>query len=76
MVKRPQETREIRPVVTPRNKVRIGSLIKLGTENFLEVKHDKKTDFVTTYEMVELMEGRKVSKIIYQDNSVNTPNAI
>ena len=40
MANRQQENRMVRPIVSPRNGVRIGSLIKVGTENFLEVKHD------------------------------------
>lgn len=76
MANRQQENRMVRPIVSPRNRVRIGSLIKVGTENFLEVKHDKKKDYVTTTEMVELMEGRKVKKIIFQDNPENNLSSI
>lgn len=71
-----QENRTVRPIVSPRNGVRIGSVIKVGTENFLEVKHDKNKDFVTTFELVEMMEGKKVRRIIFQDNSEATPNTI
>ena len=76
MMNRQQETRTLTPIVSPRKKVRIGSLIHVGSDNLLEVKQDKKMDFVTTIEMVELMEGRKVKEIIYQDNSDVTSNAI
>ena len=76
MMNRQQETRTLTPIVSPRKQVRIGSLIHVGSDNLLEVKQDKKMDFVTTFEMVELMEGRKVKEIIYQDNSDATSNAI
>ena len=76
MMNRQQETRTVIPIVSPRNKVRIGSLIHVGSDNLLEVKQDKKMDYVTTIEMVELMERRKVKEIIYQDNSDLTPNAV
>ena len=76
MMNRQQETRTVKPIVSPRKQVRIGSLIHVGSDNLLEVKQDKRMDYVTTYELVELMEGRKVKEIIYQDNSNVTPNAI
>jgi hypothetical protein len=57
--------RAIHPVVTPRSGIRIGSAIKIGTETLLEVKYRKKTDYITTVELVELIERKKVSKILF-----------
>ncbi len=60
--------RAIRPVVTPRSGIRIGSAIKIGTETLLEVKYRKKTDYITTVELVELIERKKVSKIVFLES--------
>ena len=59
------EVRTARPVVTPRTGVRIGTAIKVGNEHLLEVKHGRNSDYITTIELIEQIEGRKVCKIIF-----------
>ena len=65
MKKKTLELRTTRPVVTPRIGVRIGTAIKVGNQYLLEVKHGKNSDYITTVELIEQIEGRKVCKIIF-----------
>ena len=76
MANKPQETRPITPVITPKNGVRIGSRLQVGDEYIMEVKHKKKIDHINSIELVELIEGRKVKKIVFYDNSSNSPKDV
>lgn len=61
------EKRDVIPLVTPRKGVRVGSVIHVGASNFLEVKNSGKEDYMTTNEIIEQMEGRKVKEIVFED---------
>ncbi|MBO4278845.1 MAG: hypothetical protein J5768_00225 [Spirochaetales bacterium] len=65
MKRKTWELRATRPVCTPRIGVRIGTAIKVGNQYLLEVKHGKNSDYITTVELIEQIEGRKVCKIIF-----------
>ena len=69
MRKKTPDVRFSRPVVTPRFGVRIGSVIRIGNICLLEVKHGKKTDFISVIELIEQVEGKKVIKVLFQDTA-------
>ena len=62
------EKRDVVPLVTPRKGVRVGSIIHVGDSNLLEVKNKGKEDYITTNEIIEQMEGRKVKAIVFEDS--------
>lgn len=65
------ETREVRPVLTPRTHIRFGSVICIGGSNLLEIKVNDKRDYLTSKEAVELIEGKPVDDIKYKGDSPN-----
>lgn len=69
MSRKTPEVRIARPVVTPRNGVRIGSAIRVGNVCLLEVKHGRKTDYISIVELIEQVEEKKVVRIVFQDTT-------